>query len=242
MATKGAQSSILVDEFDFSGVTNGWDLEIAIAEGDATVINSTGMEYEPLLPRMTLRQNGYVTTVGAAGTWEQELQARLGTGTAIVAAELDRDVTGSPVYVLPNAAGSNMTFSAPAANVMTLNGVWGFTDAGNRGLRVARATVTATGNQTAVDFGAAGSAGGVGYLFVQSITGSATNASFKLQSSATSGGTYADECTFTVSAVGAYRATFNGTANRWQRLNVASLGGATGFTVVAVSCINGVTQ
>lgn len=242
MATKGAQSSILVDEFDFSGVTSGWDLEITVGEGDATVINSTGMDYDPLLPQMTLRQNGYITTVGAAATLEKELYDRLGTGTTIVAAELDRDVTGSPVYVLPNAASSNMTFSAPAANLMTLTGTWGFTDAGNRGLRVARATITATGNQTAVDFGAGGSAGGVGYLFVQSITGSASNASFKLQSSTTSGGTYGDLGTFTVSAVGAYRITFSGTVNRWIRLNTTAMGGATGFVVVAVACVNGITQ
>jgi hypothetical protein len=131
---------------------------------------------------------------------------------------------------------------APAKSLMTLNGAWAKGRGGSRGIRVFSGSISGTGNATSVDLGSAGSNGGKAYLFVQSITGSATNASFKVQSSTTEGGAYADEGTFTVSAVGGYEVTMSGTVNRWVRLNTSSMGGATGFTVVLVVCVSGVTQ
>ena len=79
-------------------------------------------------------------------------------------------------------------------------------------------------------------------MFVTTITGSATNAAIKVQSAATEGGSYADEGTFTFSAIGAYAVTLSGTVDRWVRINTTDLGGATSFVVNAIVCVNGVTQ
>ena len=124
-----------------------------------------------------------------------------------------------------------------------MDGTFGGGDAGmRRGLLLWRGVVSATGNQTAIDFAAAGSAGGDVFVFVQAITGAATNASIKVQSATTQAGTYADEATVTFSAVGAYSAAMTGAVSRWLRVNVASMGGATAITLAVVACVDGVTQ
>jgi hypothetical protein len=80
------------------------------------------------------------------------------------------------------------------------------------------------------------------YVWVQSITGTATNASIKVQSATTEGGTYADEATVTFSAVGDASAAMTGAISQWLRVNVASMGGATSITLAVVACVDGVTQ
>jgi hypothetical protein len=93
----------------------------------------------------------------------------------------------------------------------------------------------------AIDIGAAGSAGGFAYLFVTTETGSGTNGTIDIESSATEAGTYASEGTFTFSAVGVTAVTMTGTVNRWLRLNCTALGGATSWTVSCIACVSGVT-
>lgn len=239
-AIKGTLTQLLIDEFDFSGDTAGFGVAINMSEEECTSLGATGAEFEPILPSMAIEHNGYVTGVSDAGEFEAELYSRLGVAGHFVAALIGTDVAACPAYV-QNTFGANMQMQAPAKSLMTLNGAWGMGRGGNRGIRVFSGTISGTGNETSVDLGSAGSNGGKAYLFVQSITGSASSASFKAQSSATEGGTYADEGTFAVSAIGGYEVDLSGTVNRWVRLNTASMGGATGFTVVLVVCVNGVT-
>lgn len=240
-AIKGTLAKILVDEFDFSGDTSGIDVQMTMGEQDTTTLGATAMTSAAILPSMTINQNGYVAGVGA-GELEKELWDRLGVAGVYVAALFGTDVAACPAYVKDNTFGANMQIQAPAAGLMTLNGSWAVGQGGSRGLRIYTGTLSSTGNQTAYDFGSAGSAGGEAYLFVHTITGTATSASVKVQSSATEGGTYADEATLTFSAVGGYAAAMSGTVNRWLRLNCASLGGATSFLVTVVACVDGVSQ
>jgi hypothetical protein len=77
---------------------------------------------------------------------------------------------------------------------------------------------------------------------VQTITGTATNASIVLQSDDNTGfSTPGTECTFTFSAVGGYEQAISGTVDRYVRLNCSSMGGATSFVVVCVAAVSGVT-
>jgi hypothetical protein len=242
MALKATQSRIYVDRFDFSSVTSGYDLRATVGEGEATVLTSDGLDYDPLLPMVELLHRGYVTTVGAAGAFEKEAYDRLGLGSSLVGLEVDTEIVASPVWMLPGTQNKDMKFAFPAANVMTFEGTWGFSPSGKRGWRVAKGLIAATGTQTPVDFGAAGVNGGDAFLWVQAITGTATNAAFKIQHATTSGGTYTDLGTFTVSSVGAFQLSFAGGVNRWIRFSTTGMGGATGFTLMAAVGVNGITQ
>lgn len=241
-ATKGTDAKLLVDEFDFSADTAGFTVTVAMTEQDCTGLQATAMLYQAILPSTAIEHNGYLRTIGAAGAMEQELKDRLGTGSAYVAALLGTGTAACPAYVLDGTFGSTLNFGAPATGLMTINGAWGKGSGGHRGRRIVEGVLDAVAAGTAYDLGAAGSAGGEAYLFVQDITGTATDAVIKVQSSATEGGTYADEATFTFSAVGGYKAAMTGTINRWLRVNVTDLGGADDFTVVAIVCVDGVTQ
>lgn len=240
-AIKGTKAQILVDEFDFSGDTAGIGVTVAMGEQDSTTLQDTAMISEPILPGMTIEQNGYFVGTGA-GELEKELWDRLFASGNYVAALFGTDTAACPAYVKDDTFGASMQIQAPTAALITINGAWAKGQGGSRGLRVYTGTLSATGTQTAYDFGSAGTAGGEAYLFIQTITDTATNAVILVESSATEGGAYATEATFTFSAVGASKQTMSGTVNRWLRLNASDLGGATDFTVVLIVCVDGVTQ
>jgi hypothetical protein len=136
-------------------------------------------------------------------------------------------------YVLPAAQNYDMTFGAPATNLVTLNGKWGTSGGARRGRRVYDGTLAATGVQTGVDFGAGVTTGGAAYLHVKTITGAAVNAAIKVQSSPDDTN-WSDEGTFTLSAVGGYSLALTGVVGRYIRLNCTDLGGATGIRCMAV--------
>lgn len=241
-AKKGTLAQVLVDEFDFSGDTAQVTVTVAMTEQECTGLQAEAMAYEPILPSMRIEQNGYIRGAGSAGDFEDELWERFGVAGVIVAALIGTDVDACPAYVLADTFKQTMNIQHPATGLITLNGAWGIGEGGHRGIRVFYGTLDATGAEAAVDLGAAGSAGGRCFLFVQAITGTATDAIIDVESSATEGGTYAEEAEFTFSAVGAYMELMTGTVNRWVRLNVEDLGDADDFTVVLVVCVDGVTQ
>lgn len=240
-ATKGTASAIVVDEFIFNTATSSAEAALSAAELTTTNLDSAAHEYIPGLLEMSITQNGYFTGVDADGV-EAELNARLGATGAVVAYIPDKATRGSPVYVIPDAHGKEMSISAPAADVITMNGAWGASSAGRRGaLLDYEKTISATGESGEINIGSAGSNGGILYVHVHSISGTATSASIKLQSATTSGGSFSDEMTVTFSDVGAFLATNVGTTNKFLKYNCTSLGGATSFVVTIYSIVTGVT-
>ena len=107
-----------------------------------------------------------------------------------------------PAYILDTTFGSSMEIAAPATGIITLNGAWGQGGGGHRGIRIFDDTVTATGTQAPVDIGDPGSDGGEAYLFVTGATGSLGTATFVVQHSTSSGGTYSNLGTFSVPDAG----------------------------------------
>lgn len=241
MAVHGRHTRILLDEFDFSGDNNTAEISIASESLDVTAFQDAAKEYLVVNAEGSISHNGYYAGSGASAM-ETALQARMATSTSTVAVLIGTDATSYPAFVLPTTGTKDMTINGSTGAVVTLNGSYHSGSGIKRGIVIHRATVSATGFTTAVDFGSAGSTGGVVYLFVQSITGTATNATIIFQSASTAGGAYSTESTVTFSAVGAFSGTMTGTVDRWMRLNVSSLGGATNFTIVAVACINGVSM
>jgi len=240
-AIKGTKAKLLVDEFDFSCQTNSASVELQTSEAECTVFCSEGQEFEPLLGAMRITQNGYFVSTTASYV-EKELHDRLGVGGVTVAAILGTDVVGCPVYVIGDAFGVNMSIDAPTNGLITIAG--GYTNrlsSGHRGIRVFDGAISATGGTASVDLGAAGSAGGIAYLFVQSITGTAANAAVNVEHSSNNS-SFTSKGTATFSAVGVYEVALTGTVSRYIRLNCTDLGGATSFVVVGVIVVTGVTE
>jgi hypothetical protein len=235
---RGTSAHLLIDEFDFSGETNSITISAEVSTLDPTNLASTGSEKIPNLPDGRIEHSGFHNGVGA-GSIFQELYDRLGSATTAFVAVLLGDA-GQPAVVLPATWANQLTMEAPVNDLITLAGAWPSNGAMQNGVLVYRGAVSATGAQTAVDFGAAGADGGFAYLFVQDITGTAASAAVKVQSATTQGGSYADEGTFTFSGVGVQTVAMTGTVNRWLRANVTSLGGATGFEIVCIAGLSGI--
>ena len=234
---------------DMSTRTASAEVSMSIGTEEVTAFQATAKEFITTDPESSIKITGYVSSLAAdTGGWEQELNDRFAAlNTAQVGLMLSDSASGDagmPVYVLPLTSADQMKITAPATGVLGIDGNFMAGDTGlKRGICLWYGAITGTGNKTAYDIGAAGSTGGAIYVWVFSITGTATNASIKVQSSTTEGGTYADEGTVTFSATGkATSAAMTGTVNRWLRVNVASMGGATGFSIAVVATVNGVTQ
>jgi hypothetical protein len=246
--TKGRWSRLWVDEWDMSTKTASAEVSLAVGTEEVTTFQATGKEYITTDPEGSIKVNGYVTALAAGtGGLEEEFQERFAAAnTAMVGLMLADSASGDagmPVYVLPATSLDSLKITAPATGVLGIDGSFMAGDYGlRRGVCLWRGAVTVTGNKTSYDLGAAGSAGGDVYVWVQSITGTATNASIKVQSATTSGGTYSDEATVTFSAVGDFTAAMTGAVSQWVRVNVAAMGGATSITLAVVAAVDGVTQ
>lgn len=247
--TKGRWSRLWVDDFDLSTKTASAEVNMAIGTEEVTSFQATAKEFITTDPESSIKVTGYVSSLAAnTGGWEQELHDRFAAANVsqvglMLAGSATGDA-GMPTYVLPLTSADSVKISAPATGVLGIDGSFMAGDVGlKRGVCLWYGSITTTGNKTSYDIGAAGSAGGDMYVWVFSITGSATNASVKVQSATTEGGSYADEATVTFSAVGAATsAAMTGTVNRWLRVNVASMGGATAFVIAVVATVDGVTQ
>lgn len=245
MATKARYTRLLVNEFDFSTVSNQLDVSFALDKQDVTTFQASGKQFLVMGAEGTITQRGYLTGV-AAGDFEAEIATAIANAESLtVAALYGTDTAACPAYVAPNCNADGLTIQSPADGVITVAGNFGSGTGILRGLRVWTGTFSATGTQTTpgyIDLGAAGSAGGAAWLFVQAIDGSATDAAITLQSDDNTGFTSAaTEATFTFSAVGVVSATLSGAVDRYLRLNCTDLGGADGLTVVCIAAVDGVT-
>jgi hypothetical protein len=242
MPVRATYTRLLVDEFDFSGESNALDLSISANMEDCTVFQETAQVYTTTSIDTSLSQKGYFLN-SAAGTFEEEIAEGILAGDLhTVAALFGTDTSACAAYVLRSAATNEFTMESKTDAMLTLSGGWSPGEGVFRGLRMFTGSISATGTQTYIDLGAAGSAGGYAWLFVQSITGTATSATITVQSDDNTGfATPATEGTFTFSAVGAQEMALSGAVDRYVQLNCTSKGGATSFVVVAVIAVYGVT-
>lgn len=243
MPVRGYQTKILIDQLDLSGYTNALQVECPVGVLEYQVLQNAGTLKLPSYPTPMITQNGYVSGA-TADEIHDALDDRLAADNDVTVGVILGTALAQPVaYVLPTTYNGQLRIDAPVANLITINGQWpSGTSRLYRGFQAHYGVISATGAQTGIDFGAAGSAGGRAFLFVQAKTGTITSATIKVQSDSDVGfGTASDEGTFTFSALGAFAIDLSGTVNRYVRINTTSLGGATNFTVLAVVCVAGVS-
>jgi hypothetical protein len=234
---KGTELRIWVDEFDFSSATSQVDVNIESGEAEDTSLASTAQEFEPLLAKTTVAQNGYFRGVLPAG-FAAELEARFGAGDAIVTVITEQSDPNCACYVLPAAANYNMVFGSPVNGLVTLNGQWGTSVAAQRGLRVADDSwVDTVGLIPGItDFDFAPITRGVAYFHIYEIEGAAVDASISIESAVVM--TFGEVGALSFSSIGGYRVELSGpTLGQFIRLNCTSLGGATRFKFTAVVCL-----
>lgn len=244
MAVLGYNTKILIDEFDFSGQTNGVVLSLDTSVIEYMVLQNAGVLKLPNLVSPAIEHRGYYNGPDA-GDIEYELHARLAAANDVYVAVVLGTAGAAPVaYVLPSTFNQQLRLDAPIENLLSVNGNWpGGTERIYRGLQVALGeTEDATGAVGGVDFGAAGAAGGRAWLFVTGITGTATDATIDIESDSDSGyGTAASEGTATFSDVGVYPVTLSGTVNRYVRANITDLGGADDVSFILIAALSGVS-
>lgn len=228
----GTRMAVWVDEYDFSSAISEVDVQMEVPEAERTSLASAAQEFRPLLPKLSVTQNGYFEGVLPDG-FEAELRSRFGVGGAVVTVLTDRLDTDCAAYVLPDASNFEMAFATPVGGLITLNGKWGTSENARRGRRVFDGTFDAVEDGATVDFGAGVTDGGYAFLHVASITGTATNATIEVESSADNV-SFVSEGVFTVSAVDGYVLALSGAVSRYIRLACTSVGGATAIRCMGV--------
>ena len=241
MGVRGWRGRLLLDQYDFSLDTFSATFSATADALESSNWQSSARQYQPDAAKSELTVTGYYTGA-AAGTIYTEIRSRLGTESpAWVAWLLNTAALGNPAYVLRSSWGNNVTIDTPVDEMLKFDAT--FQGAGAGGLTLLDGTITATGNGSVIDFTTAGSAGGMAYLVVRSITGTATNASVSVQSSATSGmASPTTHGALTFSAVGVQELVITGAIGRYCRVVINSLGGATAFAASLVLCVNDVTM
>ena len=247
MATiKACYTRVIVGGVDLSGDTNTVGVTVQGRNLEYGVLQDCNTKRIQLPPQGSIEHNGYYTGP-AAGTIEHTMHTYLASTSGVhVATIFDTNATTPFAYVQDVAYNSRLNIGAQVGQLITVAGNWPtLTGSSNqliRGYQAYGGTLSGTGGQTGIDFGAAGTAGGRAYVFVTNITGSATNATINIESDTDNGfGTAASEGTATFSAVGCQEVALSGTVNRYVRINVTSLGGATDFTVYAIVALSGQT-
>jgi hypothetical protein len=242
--SKAIHTRILVDGYRISSETNKAVVKMDADKTEITCFEDTAASFVVNDPKPSIELGGYLTASTNPDTFDAISHGALTTPvTVTVIKSSTATITGGVAYTIPSANAITLNHDLQVAGVMTMNATWGGAVAMKRGkCAYAGAAIAATGAKPSIDLGAQGATGGFAYLHVSGITGSASSATVDVESSATEGGTYVSEGTFTFSAIGCYAVTLTGTVDRWVRINCTDLGGATDFTVHAVVAVNGVTQ
>lgn len=239
MPVAAKHTKILVDEFDFSGSSNAAGMSSTVAALDTTSFGVDAMTQIAGLPGGMLTQSGYYTGPDA-GDIEAELVARQAADNdAYVAVLFGTNTAACPAYVTDTSFGSNFKIDAPADGVIALTAEWQSGAGLRRGIRLHEGELTSTGPVTSVDMGAAGTAGGTLFLFVQAVDG--TGVTIDIEDSSDDV-TFAQAGQATVNAVGVVVLDVAGSLDRYADINLTDLGTATAITFTAIWTVAGVTE
>lgn len=249
MGVPARKVRLLIDEFDFSTDTGGVTVQLTDEALDGTGLQMDGALYVPGFPSASIEHKGFYTGP-QAGRLEAELDARLGSEAPVtVAVLLDTRRVGNPAYVLEGTWGEQLTPEAPIKDLITLSGKWAAMPV-RRGLVLLDGPVTATGAGTVVlllaDQASVGAAGATLFVLVRSVTGAVApltdDAALLVEcDSAANMASPTTLGTVTFDGVGVVALEMAGAVERYVRVRVTSLGGATAFTAACVLCVDHVT-
>lgn len=241
---RAKNSRVLVDGYEVTGQTSGIIVDGQVGVLEWMVLQATAVEKEPNFATITMTHNGYFFGPGAGNLYE-ELADRIDSNAdTVVSAILGTQYPAPIAYVIPTSFAQQMRVDAPLANLMTVSGNWPVgTERAYRGYVAYYGSISATGAKTAIDLGAAGTAGGKAWLHLIGVTGSLSGAiGVRLESDTTNSFSGAEtlEATFTNAARGVQAQTLTGDIGRYARIKTTGLGGATALQVAVIVAVNGV--
>lgn len=243
---RGTEVRLFISGLDFSAVTAGLEIDNTVTEIESATLTSVMADYSPTVADGKIMVDGYFVGVDA-GEEESTMYGAMANPTKIVAAVLDYQNLPCPAYVIENAFGNEMTWSAPVSELIRMNGSFHGKTGMKRGLlaqyKTSRAALAAG---TAVQIPGVLSTMGIrAYAFVHSVVGTQSSAiTFKIQNSANGTSGWTDKATFsfgTSETPGAKAAAITSPTGEFFNLNVTSLGGATSFTVSWILSVTGLT-
>lgn len=231
---------VLVNGYDLSGESQSIGVKTSVETLDWQTLDQSSKNLLPDVPKSSISHKGYWSNADPAGL-EKQLHRALGVADSTIVSVILGTQLAMPVfYSLESAFSDSLETAVAAGSLITAEGGW-LTRLGERMVRgypIFSGLLSGTGAQTGVDFGAAGSAGGLAHMHVTAVIGTATSAQIKVQGSTSVGfSSPVDLGTFTFSGnstTGIQALSLSlgvGTVHRYLRANVVTLGGATSFTV-----------
>jgi hypothetical protein len=236
MSQLGASAGALVEQYDITSDLTGIDLTSARDSLDATTMGNTGHRFV-----LGLTSGG----IQIKGLFNAALSGLYTILVSIFAATTPKIATthpkGTTVGYPAELCYADQTKFDDTVRFSDLISLVAYLQSSERGIEfgvwlAALAAVTATGNGTDVDNGAATTNGGVGVLHTTALAGASPSVTWKIQHSV-DGSTWADLLTFTAqTAVGAQRVEVAAgtTVNRHLRA-VRTFGGTTTSITSAVA-------
>ena len=226
---QGSVARIYVDEFELTQQSSGAELNVEIDELSYNIMGQSATQKEVAAPNFTIPHHGYYTGRGASGDmgyFEDTIQKRLGTALPVTVTLL----LGTVAYTLIGTWGSQMTIDAPVDGLITIDGNWSSPDSVVRGAAVPGANYTNGQNGTPIDLGGIGKANGAVFHVsgFADLSAGVELVTVKLQTSATSGGTYTDWLTTTFQKPGAKLVTGTNNLQPWVRVVVSFTAGVPG--------------
>lgn len=229
-AVHGKDTKLYVNGYNLTGSFRDAEIEGSKSLADSTTFGKSTREYLAGVVDGMLSGEGLFE--GSANDVDEVLQPILGSDPSTWCVLFGGDTVGNRVAGL-SAIETRYSVKAPVADVVRLN-VEAHSKVGREGLvnHYPLAATTGDTNGTAVDGGAASTAGGVGYVQVTAFSGF-SGVSVKIQDSADGSTDWQDILTFTniTAARAKERVAITGTVRRYTRavIDVTGTGSITVF-------------
>ena len=192
----GKNIAVFVDEYDFSAYFTDMTAAEKVDTADVTAFGAAGKSYILGNQDGTLSLSGFFEATASTGTDQYFAGVKGSTTKQKVVAALEGHSVGTRAVML-QADASSYQVSASVGDAIKTSAEFQASESIDHGVILSSgSTVSATGNGTGVDNGAASSNGGVAFLSVPVNTRNG-NITVKVQSSADNS-TFADLLTFTV--------------------------------------------
>ncbi len=235
--THGKDAEILLDNTNLSTTLTDAAVSLTSDVVETSTFTSSSKNYVSGLKDGTATLSGYFET--SSPDSDAEFLAQLGgTGSAFSIMPIG-STRGNPSS-LGKVIEVSYDRSADIGGVVSVAVSFQFDDDNFNGFSLLAPTAkTATGNETSVDFGAAGTNGGGGVIHVTAVSGTSPTLDAKIQTSSDNS-TFSDYITFSqLTAVGSEYKTSNSVPNRYARA-VLTIGGTNPSFTVAMSFGQGI--
>jgi hypothetical protein len=231
----GKSVKVFVDEFDFSSYFNDVSASTTVETAETTSFGSDAKEYIPGLIDGTVSLSGMFEGTENVGTDDYFETVLGGEAKQKVIVATEGHGLGSRAVMLESDA-TSYEVSGAIADVVQASAEFQSSEGVEHGVILSSgAAISATGNGTGVDNGAATTNGGVGYLSVPVNTRNG-NVTVKIAASADNS-TFADLVTFTVVSSAtktSERVEVTGTVARYLRVSY-TVAGSTGTATPIVA-------